>query len=117
MWISMALCRNKHVSNAGDVQPYLALGKRLRQYGHTVRLTTHETFRQSVKEAGLRFFNIDGDPREPTSHMVRNPGLLPGFESLTNNDMIRKQRIVGEVRAPIFTFSQVFNQVKQRLDA
>ncbi|KAF8748483.1 Glycosyltransferase family 1 protein [Rhizoctonia solani] len=47
-----------------DVQPYLALGKQLRRHGHTVRLTTHETFRQSVKDAGLRFFNIGGNPHE-----------------------------------------------------
>ncbi|KAF8606119.1 UDP-Glycosyltransferase/glycogen phosphorylase [Ceratobasidium sp. AG-I] len=85
------------VGSRGDVQPYLALGKRLRQHGHTVRLTTHETFRQSVKEAGLRFFNIGGNPHELMSYMVRNPGLMPGFESLTNNDIIRKQLMVGEM--------------------
>ncbi|CUA70528.1 Sterol 3-beta-glucosyltransferase UGT80A2 [Rhizoctonia solani] len=85
------------VGSRGDVQPYLALGKRLRQHGHTVRLTTHETFRQSVKEAGLRFFNIGGNPHELMSYMVRNPGLMPGFESLTNGDITRKQMMVAEM--------------------
>lgn len=82
----------------------MALGKRLRQHGHTVRLTTHETFRQSVKDAGLRFFNIGGNPQELMSYMVRNPGLMPGFESLTNDDIIRKQLMVGEVSFSIFAF-------------
>ncbi|CAE6526300.1 unnamed protein product [Rhizoctonia solani] len=85
------------VGSRGDVQPYLALGKQLRQHGHTVRLTTHETFRQSVKDAGLRFFNIGGNPHELMSYMVRNPGLMPGFESLTNGDITRKQMMVAEM--------------------
>ncbi|CAE6424567.1 unnamed protein product [Rhizoctonia solani] len=85
------------VGSRGDVQPFLALGKRLRQHGHTVRLTTHETFRQSVKEAGLRFFNIGGNPHELMSYMVRNPGLMPGIESLTNGDITRKQMMVAEM--------------------
>ncbi|KAG8738659.1 hypothetical protein FRC10_006627 [Ceratobasidium sp. 414] len=85
------------VGSRGDVQPYLALGQRLRDHGHTVRLTTHETFRQSVKDAGLRFFNIGGDPHELMSYMVRNPGLMPGFESLTNGDITRKQMMVAEM--------------------
>ncbi|CAE6468716.1 unnamed protein product [Rhizoctonia solani] len=85
------------VGSRGDVQPYLALGKQLCQHGHTVRLTTHETFRQSVKEAGLRFFNIGGNPHELMSYMVRNPGLMPGFESLTNGDITRKQMMVAEM--------------------
>ncbi|KAG8763486.1 hypothetical protein FRC11_002889 [Ceratobasidium sp. 423] len=85
------------VGSRGDVQPYLALGKQLRQHGHTVRLTTHETFRQSVKDAGLRFFNIGGNPHELMSYMVRNPGLMPGFGSLTNGDITRKQMMVAEM--------------------
>lgn len=85
----------------GDVQPYLALGKQLREHGHTVRITTHDTFRQSVKDAGLRFFNIGGNPHELMSYMVRNPGLMPGFESLTNGDITKKQMMVAEVRDAI----------------
>ncbi|KAB5588152.1 Sterol 3-beta-glucosyltransferase [Ceratobasidium theobromae] len=89
------------VGSRGDVQPYLALGKQLREHGHTVRITTHDTFRQSVKDAGLRFFNIGGNPRELMSYMVRNPGLMPGFESLTNGDITKKQMMVAEVRDAI----------------
>ncbi|QRV87062.1 glycosyltransferase family 1 protein [Ceratobasidium sp. AG-Ba] len=85
------------VGSRGDVQPYLAHGKKLQEYGHTVRLSTHETFRELVKGAGLRFFSIGGDPHELMSYMVRNPGLIPGFESLKNRDIRKKQSMVGEI--------------------
>ncbi|KAG8730349.1 hypothetical protein FRC11_006914, partial [Ceratobasidium sp. 423] len=85
------------VGSRGDVQPYLALGKQLQQYGHDVRLSTHETFRKMVKDAGLRFYNIGGDPHELMSYMVRNPGLIPGLESLRNGDIGKKQKMVAEV--------------------
>ena len=81
----------------GDVQPYLALGEQLQLHGHQVRLSTHETFRKLVRDAGLRFFNIGGDPHELMSYMVRNPGLIPGFESLKNGDIAKKQKMVAEV--------------------
>ncbi|CUA71983.1 Sterol 3-beta-glucosyltransferase UGT80B1 [Rhizoctonia solani] len=85
------------VGSRGDVQPYIALGQRLQQHGHTVRLSTHETFRRLVKDAGLRFFNIGGDPHELMSYMVRNPGLIPGFKSMTNGDIGKKQKMVAEI--------------------
>ncbi|CAE6475911.1 unnamed protein product [Rhizoctonia solani] len=85
------------VGSRGDVQPYLALGKKLQQYGHDVRLSTHETFRKMVKDAGLRFYNIGGDPHELMSYMVRNPGLIPGIESLRNGDIGKKQKMVAEI--------------------
>ncbi|KAG9118567.1 hypothetical protein FRC07_006864, partial [Ceratobasidium sp. 392] len=69
------------VGSRGDVQPYVALGQKLRQYGHTVRIATHATFR---------------DPHELMSYMVRNPGLIPGFESLRNGDIAKKQKMVAE---------------------
>ncbi|CAE6348717.1 unnamed protein product [Rhizoctonia solani] len=85
------------VGSRGDVQPYLALGQKLQQYGHTVRISTHETFRDLVKGSGLRFFNIGGDPHELMSYMVRNPGLIPGFESVWNGDIGKKQAMVAEM--------------------
>ena len=47
----------------GDVQPFVALGKTLKEaHGHRVRLATHATFKNFVEENGLEFFNIGGDP-------------------------------------------------------
>ncbi|CAE6434741.1 unnamed protein product [Rhizoctonia solani] len=84
------------VGSRGDVQPFLALGKRLKEHGHDVRIATHGTFRSFVKGAGLRFFNIGGDPEQLMSYMVRNPGLMPGLESLTNGDIGMKRKMVAE---------------------
>jgi sterol 3beta-glucosyltransferase len=48
----------------GDVQPYIALGKGLRAAGHEVRITTHRIFEGFVREHGLDFSPMEGDPRE-----------------------------------------------------
>lgn len=59
------------VGSRGDVQPFVALGKLLKEkFGHRVRLATHGTFRQFVEENGLEFFNIGGDPAELMAFMV-----------------------------------------------
>ncbi|CAE6434488.1 unnamed protein product [Rhizoctonia solani] len=84
------------VGSRGDVQPFLALGKSLKEHGHDVRIATHGTFRSFVKGSGLRFFEIGGDPEQLMSYMVRNPGLMPGLESLTNGDIGMKRKMVAE---------------------
>ncbi|KAG9051113.1 hypothetical protein FS837_011959 [Tulasnella sp. UAMH 9824] len=85
------------VGSRGDVQPYIALGNRLKEHGHRVRIATHETFRKMVKDAGLEFQSIGGDPAELMSYMVRNPGLLPGTESLLNGDIPKKRKMLTEI--------------------
>ncbi|KAL0569753.1 hypothetical protein V5O48_012214 [Marasmius crinis-equi] len=85
------------VGSRGDVQPYVALGKKLREDGHRIRIASHETFRSFVEEAGLEFFDIGGDPRELMSYMVKNPGLIPGVTSLTNGDIGRKRKMLAEM--------------------
>ncbi|KZV90217.1 UDP-Glycosyltransferase/glycogen phosphorylase [Exidia glandulosa HHB12029] len=81
------------VGSRGDVQPYVALAKRLRRDGHRIRIASHGTFRDFVEGQGLDFFDIGGDPHELMSYMVKNPGLIPGIASLTNGD-IKKKRIM-----------------------
>lgn len=56
----------------GDVQPYVALGKELKHFGHRVRLATHEAFRSFVTDEGLEFFCIGGDPKDLMSYMVKS---------------------------------------------
>jgi sterol 3beta-glucosyltransferase len=48
----------------GDVQPYVALGKGLQAAGHEVRLTTHRIFAGFVRQHGLDFAPMEGDPKE-----------------------------------------------------
>ncbi|KAI9830004.1 MAG: hypothetical protein M1826_005177 [Phylliscum demangeonii] len=82
----------------GDVQPFIALGLVLKtQYGHRVRLATHPTFRQLVEENGLEFFSISGDPAELMAFMVKNPGLMPGFETLRSGDVGRRRKGIYEI--------------------
>jgi UDP:flavonoid glycosyltransferase YjiC (YdhE family) len=46
----------------GDVHPYIALGVGLQASGHKVRLLTHETYEQSIRERGLDFHPVGGNP-------------------------------------------------------
>ncbi|KAF3042125.1 hypothetical protein E8E12_005273 [Didymella heteroderae] len=66
------------VGSRGDVQPFVALGKVLKDtYGHRVRLATHPNFKSFVQEQGLEFFSIGGDPTRLMAFMVKNPSLRP----------------------------------------
>jgi len=52
------------IGSRGDIQPFIALGKVLKTYGHVVRVATHPTFKDFVTENGLDFYSIGGDPAE-----------------------------------------------------
>ncbi|KAJ6973616.1 hypothetical protein NC653_033829 [Populus alba x Populus x berolinensis] len=69
------------VGTRGDVQPFIAIGKRLQDYGHRVRLATHSNFREFVLTAGLEFFPLGGDPKVLAGYMVKNKGFLPSGPS------------------------------------
>lgn len=85
------------VGSRGDVQPFVALGKVLKDtYGHRVRLATHPIFRGFVQENGLEFFSIGGDPSQLMAFMVKNPGLMPGFRSLLSGDVGQRRKDVAE---------------------
>ncbi|KAF4556437.1 Sterol 3-beta-glucosyltransferase-like protein 5 [Elsinoe fawcettii] len=84
------------VGSRGDVQPFVALGKVLKGYGHRVRLATHPNFKAFVEENGLEFFNIGGDPSTLMAFMVKNPSLMPGFRSVISGDIKQRRRDVSE---------------------
>ncbi|XP_059631590.1 sterol 3-beta-glucosyltransferase UGT80B1 [Cornus florida] len=65
------------VGTRGDVQPFLAIAKRLQEFGHHVRLATHANFRTFVKAAGIDFYPLGGDPRVLAGYMARNKGFIP----------------------------------------
>ncbi|KAJ4826730.1 hypothetical protein Tsubulata_020998 [Turnera subulata] len=69
------------VGTRGDVQPFVAIGKRLQDYGHRVRLATHSNFKEFVLTAGLEFFPLGGDPKVLAGYMVKNKGFLPSGPS------------------------------------
>ncbi|XP_024030996.1 sterol 3-beta-glucosyltransferase UGT80A2 [Morus notabilis] len=69
------------VGTRGDVQPFAAIGKRLQEDGHRVRLATHANFKEFVLTAGLEFFPLGGDPKVLAGYMVKNKGFLPSGPS------------------------------------
>ncbi|CAI9767439.1 unnamed protein product [Fraxinus pennsylvanica] len=69
------------VGTRGDVQPFVAIGKRLQEYGHRVRLATHSNFEEFVLSAGLEFYPLGGDPKVLAAYMVKNKGFLPSGPS------------------------------------
>lgn len=69
------------VGTRGDVQPFVAIGKRLQEFGHRVRLATHSNFKEFVLTAGLEFYPLGGDPKVLAGYMVKNKGFLPSGPS------------------------------------
>ncbi|XP_055813057.1 sterol 3-beta-glucosyltransferase UGT80A2-like [Solanum dulcamara] len=69
------------VGTRGDVQPFIAIGKRLQDYGHRVRLASHANFKEFVLTAGLEFYPLGGDPKVLAGYMVKNKGFLPSGPS------------------------------------
>ncbi|KAH6608969.1 glycosyltransferase family 28 [Trichoderma cornu-damae] len=86
------------VGSRGDVQPFVALGKVLKEvHGHRIRIATHATFRTFVEENGLEFFSIGGDPAELMAFMVKHPGLMPGLDALRSGEIGKRRRGVQEM--------------------
>ncbi|KAJ5971412.1 uncharacterized protein N7479_001330 [Penicillium vulpinum] len=85
------------IGSRGDIQPFVALGKELKAYGHRVRLATHLIFREFVLEGGLEFFNIGGDPEELMAFMVQNPSLLPAFRTIRSGAIQKRRREMKEI--------------------
>lgn len=86
------------VGSRGDVQPFVALGRVLREeFKHRVRLATHPVFKDFVEENGLEFFNLGGDPAELMAFMVKNPGLMPGNEALKEGQIGLRRKAMLEI--------------------
>ena len=85
------------VGSRGDVQPFLALGNELQQHGHRVRIATHDVFADFVEKAGLEFYPIGGDPAALMAYMVKNPSLLPSFQTIMEGEIGRKRTMVADM--------------------
>lgn len=87
------------VGSRGDVQPFIAIAKYLQAapYRHRIRICTHPVFKSFVEENGIEFFSIGGDPAALMSYMVKNPGLMPGMESLKAGDVGKRRADIAEI--------------------
>jgi len=61
----------------GDVEPYLALGKGLKQAGHVVRLVTHQDFEGFVNSHGVEFWPFEGSVQD-IAHSIDMRAPLEG---------------------------------------
>lgn len=69
----------------GDVQPYLALGHRLLQRGHTVRVVTSLDFADLIEEYGLEAHLVEIDVRRAIQQQaasIEGGGLLASFRAM-----------------------------------
>lgn len=85
------------VGSRGDVQPFIALGNEIQKLGFRVRLATHDTFASFVRDSGLEFYPIGGDPTALMAYMVKNPGLIPSFSSLQAGEIQQKRYMVEDM--------------------
>lgn len=86
------------IGSRGDIQPFLKLGKCLKEYGHRVRIATHPAFKEFVeKDSGLEFFSVGGDPAELMAFMVKNPGMIPTMETLMKGEVGRRREQMAEM--------------------
>lgn len=81
------------------MQPFIAIAKCLQagEWGHRVRICTHPVFKGFVEENGIEFFSIGGDPATLMAYMVKNPGLMPGMESLKAGDVGKRRADIAEI--------------------
>ncbi|GAB9467503.1 Sterol 3-beta-glucosyltransferase [Globisporangium polare] len=86
------------IGTRGDVQPFLAVAKRLQQDGHRVRLATHDVYRAFITEHGIEFYPLGGDPKELSSYMVKTGGqLIPLNPKLLFRELPKNMKMVNEI--------------------
>ncbi|KAM0722532.1 hypothetical protein Q7P37_001973 [Cladosporium fusiforme] len=85
------------IGSRGDIQPFLRIGKVLRENNHRVRIATHPAFRDFVQKTGLEFFSVGGNPSELMAFMVKNPGLIPNMSTVMQGEIGRRREQMAEM--------------------
>ncbi len=71
------------VGSRGDVQPFIALGKALKDAGHDVLIATHSTFEKIIRELDIEFSPLAGDMREILQSKLVQDVLAAGGNPFT----------------------------------
>ncbi len=58
------------------MQPFLAVGLRLKEYGHRVRIASHAQHRSFVEQFGMEFYPLGGDSQVLADFAVQSKGWL-----------------------------------------
>jgi sterol 3beta-glucosyltransferase len=61
----------------GDVAPFTGLGQRLQEAGHQVALAAHGRFADLVRECGLEYRALPGDPVQLVRARTAAPSRRP----------------------------------------
>ncbi|GMF13906.1 unnamed protein product [Phytophthora lilii] len=86
------------VGTHGDVQPFVAIAKRLIHDGHRVRLATHAVYKDFVMSHGVEFYPLAGDPKELSAYMVKTGGhLIPLNLEAIQKDVPRNMQMIEEI--------------------
>lgn len=86
------------IGSRGDIQPFLKIGKLLKERGHRVRIATHPAFKTFVEQdSDLEFFSVGGDPAELMAFMVKNPGLMPSASTIRAGEIGKKRDSMFEM--------------------
>ncbi|PHH74114.1 hypothetical protein CDD82_5095 [Ophiocordyceps australis] len=67
------------IGSRGDVQPYIALCKRLLADGHEPRIATHGEFQSWIESHGIEFARVEGDPGELMRLCIENGTFTLAF--------------------------------------
>ena len=93
------------LGSRGDVQPYVALGKGLKEAGHTVSVLASQDFQNLITTYGLDFFDMGGSIETEAQSME---GLLEqgNFIRILLSMGPTAQRLVGQATASGFVACQ-----------
>ncbi|KAJ1033093.1 hypothetical protein NDA16_000371 [Ustilago loliicola] len=67
------------IGSRGDVQPYIALCKALKEYGHTPVIVSHPEYRGWVEGHGIEYRGVGGDPAALMKLSVEHRIFSPAF--------------------------------------
>ncbi|KAL2017215.1 hypothetical protein VTK56DRAFT_2422 [Thermocarpiscus australiensis] len=75
------------IGSRGDVQPYIALCKKLLEDGHRPRIATHGEFKEWIESHGIEFAYVGGDPSELMRLCIQNGTFTWAFLREANAKM------------------------------
>lgn len=81
------------VGSAGDIHPYVGLGKALKARGHRVTVITNSYYRELIEKVGLDFVGLGN--REEFDHVLNSPDL---WHPTKGPKMVMQQVVLKQMR-------------------
>ncbi|CAF3733358.1 unnamed protein product [Rotaria socialis] len=85
------------VGTRGDIQPLIAYGQMLQNFGHRVRFATHNEHRALVTNNDLKFFPLGGDSQKLMKYMVTCGGIYPTIGAVLNGAIGENNEAISEI--------------------